>query len=85
MEDKTCCMLTIIDCCHTTKIILQPKLHSFQGRRQKNFRGEGATEKIPKNSTIKPFNSGGGGDGKNSKKRPNIALLSLYLLYLYHV
>jgi len=48
----------------------------------------GAKEKRPKNSTINPLPGGGGATEKrpkNSKKRPKIALLSLYLLYLYHV
>jgi len=40
-----------------------------QGCRQKNFQGVGAMEKRP----------------KNNKKDRKIAVLSLYLLYLYHV
>jgi len=42
---------------------------------EEKFSEEGAT----KNSTIKPFPEG------ETEKRPKIALLSLYLLYLYHV
>jgi len=48
------------------------------------FPGE-TMEKRPKNSTIKPLP---GGEWKNrlkNSKKDQIALLSLYLLYLFHV
>jgi len=52
-----------------------------------NFPGKGATEKRPKNSKKRPKNSTikplPVGEGQRKKDR-KIALLSLYLLYLYH-
>jgi len=56
------------------------------------FPGEvGATKKRPKNSkkdrknsTIKPLPGGRGQRRKIAKKKRKIALLSLYVLYLYH-
>jgi len=61
-----------------------------QGRRQKIFQGGGGQSKKyrkiakktePKNTTIKALPGGG-----HRKKRPkNSTILSLYLLYLYHV
>jgi len=42
-----------------------------QGRRQKNFQGEGGREPMEKRRKI-------------AKKHRKIALLSLYLLYLHH-
>jgi len=54
-----------------------------QGRWQKIFQGEGApTEKRPENSIVSLFRGEGRGQRKKDRK---IALLSLYLLYLYHV
>jgi len=55
-------------------------LRHKQGRRQKNFQGkEGATEKRPKIALLSLFQG-----GRQRKKSRKIALLNLYLLYLYH-
>jgi len=66
------------------------RMTSCQGRRQKNFQGEPTEKdiKIPKNSSL--FQGGWGATEKrpkNCKKRPKntVALLSLDLLYLYHI
>jgi len=62
-----------------------------QGYRQKNFQGgRGATEKKTKKLQKRPKNIAllslyQGGRGGQQKKIPKIVLLSLYLLYLYHV
>jgi len=60
-----------------------------QGRRQKKFHEGGkSTEKDRKIALLSLFQKGGEATKKrpkNSKKRPKKALLSLYLLYLYHV
>jgi len=67
----------------------QKKVTPPLGHWQKNFWGGGNgknTEKRPNNSTIKPLP--GGSNGKRSKiekKKRKLVLLSLYLLYLYHV
>jgi len=70
-------------------LVLIKKCSSSQGRRQKIFQGEGATEKrpkintkIPKNSTICLFQGGNGKkDRKIAKKGRKAALFRLYLLY----
>jgi len=56
-----------------------------QGRRQNNFHEE-PKKKRPKNSHYKASSRGGPTEkrSKNIKKETKIALLSLFLLYLYH-
>jgi len=63
-----------------------------QGRRQKNFQGGKGkktenSKKTPKIALLILFRGGGATEKipKNSIKDWKIALLSLYLLYFYHV
>jgi len=60
---------------------------AFKGDGGKSSKkGTGATEKRPKNSTVKPLPEGQREkDRKIAKKYQKMALLSLYLLYLHHV
>jgi len=68
--------MSYIDFC----VCLIALLRRVQGRRRKIFQMREATEKIPKIALFSLFQ--GEGNGKKDRK---IALLSLYLLYLYHV